>query len=196
MKREIRTTVALILAGATLLLAGCASTGSRSPYANNEPGVRNTIEAQRLTREAAKLIEADPDKAEDLLREALVQDIYHGPAHNNLGVVYLQKKQLYDAANEFEWARKLMPGNPDPRVNLGLTLERAGRVDEAMAAYETALEVASGEISAIEAMARFQLRYGRDDGRTKGWLEEIALRSSDETWRSWAREKLALARPE
>lgn len=38
---------------------------------------------------------------------------------------------LHKAASEFEWARKLMPGYPDPRLNLAMTLEEAGRIDEA-----------------------------------------------------------------
>lgn len=52
--------------------------------------------------------------------------MFNGPAHNNLGVLFLERGQLCKAANEFEWTRKLLPGHPDPRVNLALTLERAG----------------------------------------------------------------------
>jgi hypothetical protein len=51
--------------------------------------------------------------------EALSADLFFGLAHNNLGVLYLKEDKLYEAANEFEWARKLMPGHPDPRMNLG-----------------------------------------------------------------------------
>ena len=65
----------------------------------------------------------------------------NGPARNNLGVLLLKQGRLYDAASEFEWARKLMPGHPDPRLNLGLTLEQAGRLDGTLDLYATALEV-------------------------------------------------------
>ena len=45
-----------------------------------------------------------------------------------------------------------MPGHPGPRMNLALTLERAGRIDEAMATYDTALEVYSpSRTSRVEA---------------------------------------------
>jgi len=37
-----------------------------------------------------------------------------------------------------------MPGHPDPRMNLALTLEQAGRTDETIQTYKTALEVLSG----------------------------------------------------
>lgn len=69
------------------------------------------------------------------------QDLYHGPAHNNLGVIYLKKGLLFEAAGEFQWARQLLPGHPDPRLNLALTLETAGKTDDAIATYKTALEV-------------------------------------------------------
>ncbi len=40
--------------------------------------------------------------------------------------MFLGQRKLYEAANEFEWAKKLLPGHPDPRVNLARTLEEAG----------------------------------------------------------------------
>ena len=33
--------------------------------------------------------------------------------HGNLGVLYLNRGELYEAASEFEWARRLLPGHPD-----------------------------------------------------------------------------------
>src|SRR5690606_18421628 len=102
----------------------------------------STTEAEKLNRRGADLIQSDPAEAEVLLREALTKDLFFGPAHNNLGVVYLAQGKLYEAANEFEWARKLLPGNPDPRINLALCMERAGRTEEARQAYDSALEVA------------------------------------------------------
>jgi len=152
---------------------------------------RATSVAEKLNREAADLIGTDPDKAESLLRDALTKDLYFGPAHNNLGVVFLHQQKLYEAAHEFEWARKLLPGNPDPRVNLALTLERAGRIEEAFKTYETALEVAPEDLSAIEALASLAVRTGREDPRLRGWLEAIALGASDTPWASWARGRLA-----
>lgn len=116
----------LVLAGLFVVLCGCTSHRS-GPYSPTEPARRDTAAAERLTREAAELIASNPTKAEELLREALTADLFHGPAHNNLGVLFLNAGQLYEAAGEFEWARKLMPGHPDPRLNLGLALERGDR---------------------------------------------------------------------
>ncbi len=171
---------------------GCAGHSTIGPYSAQKEVARNPLEAQRLTREAAALMAADPVRAEETLREALTFDLYHGPAHNNLGVLHLNRGELYEAAIEFEWARKLMPGHPDPRLNLALALERAGRVDEAVAACDSALEVFPGHIATTEALARLQLRYRRTDDRTRGFLEEIAMRGESEQWREWARKQLAL----
>jgi Flp pilus assembly protein TadD len=173
-------------------LGGCASTRPTDPYAPISDLDRDSTLAQRLNEEASTLMDSDPDKAEELLRKSLAADLYCGPAHNNLGVLYLRRGELYPAAGEFEWARKLMPGHPDPRMNLAITLESAGRTDEALAAYGTALEVAPEHIAAMQAMASLQLRTGKADDRMPGMLREIALRGDDESWRSWAQGQLAM----
>lgn len=189
MTRQARQSSVVIAIAATAVLSGCASSPralrSSSPYTTPSEASRDTIAAQRLHQEAARLMESDPAKAESLLREALAADIFFGPAHNNLGVLFLSRGQLFEAASEFEWACKLMPGQPDPRVNLALTLESAGRTEGAMDAYATALEVSPGYLPAIQGLASLQLRIGQADHRTPALLELIALRG-DETWRQWA----------
>ncbi len=175
-----------------LLPIGCAGSRTVGPYNAPTEVARNPLEAQRLTRQAAEMMASEPVRAEKLLREALTLDLYHGPAHNNLGVLHLNRGELYEAANEFEWARKLMPGHPDPRLNLALALEKAGRVDEAIAACDSALEVYPGHIATTEALTRLQLRHRRTDDRTRGFLEEIAMRGESEQWREWARRQLSL----
>jgi len=85
-----------------------------------------------------------------------------------------------------------MPGHPDPRVNLALTLERAGRTDDAMEAYAAALEVYADYIPAVQGLARLQLRAGRHDDRTPALLREIALRGETGQWREWAQRHQSL----
>jgi Tfp pilus assembly protein PilF len=173
-------------------ITGCSST-PHGPYTTPSNDARDPAKAQKLSAEAAEIMNKDPEKAEKLLREALTADVYFGPAHNNLGVIYLKQGQLYEAANEFEWARKLMPGHPDPRMNLALTLERAGRVEEALATYSTALEVYPNHIPTMQAMSRLQLRHNRADDRTPGMLKEIAMGGETQQWRDWAQWQLVKA---
>ena len=175
----------------------CQGTGDRrtSPYSALEGEERQTAKAEELTKKAADLILTDPKTAERLLRDALARDLFFGPAHNNLGVILLNAGDLYGAASEFEWACKLMPGHPDPEVNLGLTLERAGRDGDAMVSYSAALEVYPGYVPALQALARATLMEGRDEPRLREWLETIALQGED-GWRDWASQQLTrLDRP-
>jgi len=168
-----------------LALVACRSTGS-GPYSPTSESVRDSVRAQELNARAADALATDLDEAESLLRDALSADLFFGPAHNNLGVVYLKQGKLYEAAGEFEWARKLMPGHPDPRMNLALTLEQAGQTDQAIATYKTALEVWPGHIATVQALARLEVLTGRTGPDLDGWLAEIAMRGETMNWRAWA----------
>lgn len=191
----VRWQMGVLAAGAAWIAlwgpAGCSVGSGTGPYAPQAETARDPQEAQRLTLLAAEKSASAPKEAEKLLRQALTADLYHGPAHNNLGVLYLKQGELYQAAGEFEWARKLMPGHPDPRMNLALTLEKAGRTSEALDTYRTALEVYPGHIQSIQALARLQVRAGRTDDKTEGYLDEIALRGTTQEWRQWARAEMA-----
>ena len=169
------------------VVSGCASTKSSGPYSPLSEATRDPAKSQALCQEAVACSDDDPARAEKLLREALNLDLYNGPAHNNLGVLYLKQGRLYESAGEFEWARQLLPGHPDPRMNLALTLEKAGKVDEALSTYATALEVYPDHIPTMQAMARLQLRSGKADPTTRLMLEQISLRGESERWRDWAR---------
>lgn len=167
-------------------LTGCVRS-TQSPYSTASTTVqRDTVLARELYARIQRLGPEQRDEAEQLLRDCLAADLYHGPAHNNLGVILLDREDLYRAANEFEWARKLMPGHPAPRVNLAMTLERAGRYDDAISAYDAALAVFDGHLPAIQGKARLQVRYNRFDETTLALLNEIALRGDSE-WQEWAK---------
>ena len=143
---------------------------------------------------AAELITTNPAEAEGLLRKALTADIFCGPAHNNLGILFLKEGDFYEAAQEFEWARKLMPGNPTPRVNLALTLDRAGQDTEAIVAYESALAVAPEYLPAIQGLVALERRLGVRGEAVSERLRSVQLRSRDVRWREWAEKELLHSR--
>ena len=191
--RASKRTLGTACIGIALVIVGGCRSGGSGPYQPQAEVARSPLEAERLTMKAAALLEESPhklDQAEKLLREALTADLYHGPAHNNLGVVFLKKGEFYAAASEFEWARKLLPGIPDPRVNLALTLERAGRTSDALKEYASALEVSPENLAAIQGITSLQLRTGVTDDKTRPRLETIAMRSDSGAWRDWARMQL------
>lgn len=182
MTRTIVTAVLLIF------MTGCAPRASTSPYAPPSEATRNPAEAERLTQLATRT--AEPAAAERLLRDALAADLYCGPAHNNLGAILLAREELFEAATEFEWAKKLMPGHPSPRLNLAITLERAGRTTEALAEYRSALESQPEHIQTIQALTRLQIRSNTTSPDTADMLRTIAFRGETEQWRTWATTQL------
>jgi len=175
---------ALILA-LVLTALGCGGSTARGPY---QPGeVERDVQLAEERYQAARPHRAtDPEKAETLLRQALTADLYHGPSHNDLGVILLGQDRLYEAATEFEWARKLMPGHPDPRVNLAITLEQGFKHQQALAAARAALEVRPGHLPAHQAIALIQCRNDLADEDTAEHLAAIIERAPDEEWRRWA----------
>ena len=182
---------AFSLFAAALVLTACrAPAAPNGPYQPVSESERSALLAEELSHTAADLIYEDPTEAERLLRSALTADIYYGPAHNNLGVLFLEQGKLFEAANEFEWARKLMPGAPDPRMNLALTLETAGRVQDAIEEYQTALEVSPNHVPSMQAFARLLMQRDRKDQRLAALLTKVAMRSESEDWRAWARDQI------
>ncbi|MBT8240337.1 MAG: tetratricopeptide repeat protein [Acidimicrobiia bacterium] len=192
MMRRFPTNPALLLIASTIV--GCAR-GPHGPYTTPASTERSPLMAERLTQDAIAELSSDREAAEELLRRALTADLFYGPAHNNLGVLYLEQGLLYEAANEFEWSRKLMPGHPDPRLNLAITLERAGRIDDALASYEAAVEVSPDYMPALQGLVRCQIKHQHVDKRTVEMLKRIALRGNTDQWRDWSREQLVRLEP-
>lgn len=181
--------IAVVLT-AVALLASCGGTTARGPYQSNGEHERDPNKAAGIYREAVALLDTDPTEAEALLRQALGYDLYHGAAHNNLGVLLLNQGKLYDAAEEFEWARKLLPGNPEPRVNLAMVLTKAGKHQDAVNVAKTALEVQPGNLQAAQTIAYIQVRNGVTDDTTKGHLERIVFQATEAAWAEWAKVQL------
>ena len=173
------------------MLCGCQSTaptGEGGAYLPASEATRNPQEAQRLTAEAVPLMQSDPARAQLLLQQALTADLFHGPAHNNLGVLLLNASppKLYEAAHEFEWAGKLMPGHPDPQHNLAMTLEAAARYDDAIASYRLALEARPGHLPSLQGLTSLQLRLEKTDDATAAALKTISMQGTTPEWREWA----------
>lgn len=177
----------LLLAG---LLVGCGGR-ARGPYQSDQEPIRDIPASQALYRQACSArADEDVEEAELLLRRALDKDLFNGPAHNDLGVLLLGRGELYAAAHEFEWARKLMPGHPDPRLNQAITLELGGKAKESLDAAQAALAVQPGYLPARQAIAFIQVRYDLTDENTAEHLQAVVDQSRQPDWRDWARRQL------
>src|SRR6056297_1233887 len=145
-----KTWFILFLAIPALFVPGCnagdgeESVGYKTVVA--EP-MRDTEAARRANQAGLEHLDSGQlDQAEEDFRRALTADVEFAPAHNNLGKVYFQQERWYKAAWEFEYARKLLPRYAEPYNNLGLVLERAGELDQAVENYRKAVSLDSDNV--------------------------------------------------
>jgi tetratricopeptide (TPR) repeat protein len=83
-----------------------------------------------------------------------------------------------------------MPGHPDPRINLGSVYEKAGRHDDALASYQSALDAYPEHLQATQSLVRLQVRTGKRDAATQDRLADLAVRGENPVWREWAKAQL------
>ncbi|MEO0529368.1 MAG: tetratricopeptide repeat protein [Planctomycetota bacterium] len=187
-----------------VLLVGCSSlhTKPERDYRTVQASPnRDTARAEKLHAKALKLVArcehctgcecidnavCKPCKAEKLLQDALIADVRYGPAHNTLGTLYLQQRKLYLAAWEFEYATGLMPERPEPLYNLGMVYEEAGRLGQAIVAYEQAYEIDPTNAEYIGNLARVSLKQGVPLNEVRYLLRELRLYDTRPGWIAWA----------
>jgi len=159
-----------------------------------DPRRDEAVARKEATKGKALLAEGDLADAEKAFKAALAADLFYGPAHNNLGIVYYEQKRFYLAAWEFEYAAKLMPGKPQPKNNLGMVFEAVGRLDDAAAHYGQAVAAAPDNPEYIGNLVRCRVRQNKRDAETRRLLEELVLKDTRPEWVHWARREL-LAMP-
>lgn len=181
----------------TLLAAsGCSdwhAQDSRDRYRTvRTPPMRDTAAARQANDQGLEHLNAGRlDEAAEAFKQALNADVDFGPAHNNLGKVYYKQKKWYEAAWEFELAKKLLPTNAAAPNNLGLVLEQAQRFDEAVEEYRLAVKFAPDNVAYKGNLARVLIRRGDRGEEVRLLLEQVACRATDPNWTRWARRQLA-----
>jgi Flp pilus assembly protein TadD len=200
--RSNKPLVAVILAigGFALISAGGCSPNSgdsnsqiiKAPKAPRQ----DTDLARKTTAHALDLIaQSKWSDAESALLAAIDEDLTYGPAHNNLGTVYLHENKLYQSAWEFQYAARLMPYQPEPKSNLGLVFEEAGKLDDAADAYDQAIKIEPDNPQYVGNAARVRVRRGDKDAKVRELLTKVVSNDTRPDWVSWAREKLVLLGP-
>ena len=80
-------------------------------------------------------------------------------------------------------------------MNLAVTLEQAGRTDQAIQTYKAALEVYPGHVPTVQALARLCVVQHRDVAELAEWLGTVAMQGETENWQKWAIREAASLRP-
>lgn len=127
-------------------------------------------------------------KAEAFFRDSLAEDVGFGPAHNNLGQIYLARHQLYLAAWEFEYAANLMPELPHPLIGQGLAYETAEQLDRAERHYRDAHERFPTHPLVLSSLTRVLIKQDSDPHEIGLLLDQLILHDSRQEWIEWAKE--------
>jgi tetratricopeptide (TPR) repeat protein len=153
---------------------------------------RNPDAAAKLNRQGTEaLAKGTHEKAESLFKDALIQDVDYGPAHNNLGRLYFDQGKNYLAAWEFEYATKVMPSRAEPYNNLGMVMERVGKMEQALEAYETAYTLCPNHPEIVGNLARACWCHDPGSPRVRELLEQLVFVDCRPEWVSWAKEQIA-----
>jgi tetratricopeptide (TPR) repeat protein len=195
----IHRQIAFVATIAAALVCGCAQ--SQVPSEQDRVQQRRAemlqrrAEALALAREAGDKIDAGKHKeAQSLLNEALDKDPYSFAARNNLGVLYLQQRRYYDAAQAFEQASKLEPAAALPYYNLGRLLEQTYRWEQAARQYELALARQPDFLPAMEQLSQCYMRLDRQPQRVKELLDRASRLEHRPEWLEWLTVQAAAAK--
>lgn len=173
-----------------LVLAACNASPKDHVVKANLPE-RDTALARRHIERGIEAMRAhDLGLAEAAFRAALEADAFSGVAHNNLGKVYYHQHRLYHAAQEFQYAARLLPHHPEPRNNLGLVLEAAGQLDEAVEEYNRALAAQPDNPQLLGNLIRARVRRGDKGKEMKELLTSLVMKEDRPTWLRWAQAQL------
>jgi len=182
---------------AAIAIAGCArppaSASSETGYRTitTQP-LRDTDAAQKYNQTGVEYLTAGKlDQAEAEFSKALTADVEYGPAHNNLGKIYYRKRDWYKAAWEFEYARKLLPKHAEPCNNLGLVLEEAGQLDQAVEQYREAVRLDPVDIEYRANLVRALIRRGDKTPEVRGLLQQVLAQDRRPEWQLWANQQLS-----
>lgn len=127
-----------------MLLSGLLTACAQAPVASSAsaPEVNDAVSqrAQTHTELAAHYYtRGQYAVALGELRIALAADSRYAPAHNMLGLVHAELKELPQAEASFRRAIELTPNYSDVRNNYGHFLCQRGRYDEGLAQFDAAL---------------------------------------------------------
>jgi acetyl-CoA acetyltransferase len=138
--------LAIVVAQATLIATMVRRFTDRSLASMPLPA-QHTSEFMRLYRQGRL------KEAETLARAAVRADRKNVQALQVLGLIDIQRGWFDDAAIHFERLGKLLPGDPQARCQLGHARMGQGRLDDAIEAFDQALQLDPGNASAIRGKA-------------------------------------------
>jgi tetratricopeptide (TPR) repeat protein len=113
--------------------------------------------------------------AETLWRATLARNPGSWLAHNNLGLILLQKGRVDDAMAHYQSALAANPDDMEAHNNLGNALLQQGRVEAALAHYQRALELAPNCAEPHYNLGKALLQQGHVDAAIAQYQRALEL---------------------
>lgn len=149
--------------------------------------------AIKLNKLGMSLVENDRHVlAFEKFQKAVEADETYGPAYNNLGLVYFNRGNLYQAALSFDAAAQFMPENPMVLYNLGMVMEAAGKFVEAIEYYAQANDMDPTNAMFLGNLVRARIRTGENNMHVRQQLQQLAVIETRKDWVDWIDKTLAL----
>jgi|GEM_PF-3631059 len=151
-------------------------------------------DARELTRLGIEAVQrCDMAAGEAYFKRAISTDESYGPAHNNLGRIYFERREWKHAADAFHLATEFMPGRPEPLNNLGLVFESIGKLDDAIEFYQQAHQTSLEQPEFLANLVRARFRRGDSGADLREQLQALKFIENRPEWSAWVDGKLALS---
>lgn len=115
------------------------------------------------------------DGAIDRLKQYIGARPDNATAHYNLGMAYLAKENLEEAAFAFQMAMELDPGMVEAYINLGGLYLRQGKPEEAIAINEKAIEINPKAIHAHNNIGFARMLMKQPEAAAEAFRKAIEL---------------------
>ena len=180
-----------ILFGAVLMVSFYACAGLQAQFAKTEETSAASVmqemeiyqEAMTWFRKGEDMIDTDKensDEQEEMFRKVVeIRPEFH-EAHYNLGLIYINRNKMKEAAEEFETVLRLEPDfDPNIYYLLGAAHSEAGNNEEAVAALEKGIRQKPEDLDMLKALGYLQIRTDRADDAIVTLRRIIALNPID-----------------
>ena len=175
----------LLVAG-LLLLGACATTPGpssiRQPLAQQTAvGEARTRAKTRVELGTAYFQDKQYGTALEEARKAMAADVSYAPAYSLLGMIYMELGQNVAAADAFDKALRLAPGDPDISNNYGWFLCQTGQAAKSVEHFRVAINdplYRSPGLAMVNAGVCL-VRMGEDKGAEGYFLAALKLDSEN-----------------
>lgn len=176
----------------TTMLAGCASTSTRSDSNLNEidPAIAHARQRQQdalkhYNAASEFHLDGQSEKALSEYRKALELNDKLYAAWNNMGQLLMEQGNYPDAVAAYQIAAELEPTDPRPEYNIGLVYQRLGWGQDAHEHFKLAIDRDPNFLSGLHGIIRSAEMLGLGDPEILAYIRNAQLRETDEQWKDY-----------